>query len=161
MSILTVNLCCVIIFVFLDLFCLTLMYLAVGQWSLSFHKRTRRHSFPFQFVLWQLIHLVSWRFGFSIFCNDGLYTLHTVSEYLINGSSNMPFCFLSLQVTNILPQKGGNPPKFSQRTQLITENYQVAWLVLLSALNLYDSFAFIVAFFYQLAFYLASCIICY
>ncbi|RYR73208.1 hypothetical protein Ahy_A02g007553 [Arachis hypogaea] len=33
--------------------------------------------------------------------------------------------FSNLKVTNIIPVKGGNPPKFSQRTQLITENYQV------------------------------------
>ncbi|XP_004497143.1 coatomer subunit delta-like [Cicer arietinum] len=33
--------------------------------------------------------------------------------------------FSDLKVTNIIPLKGGNPPKFSQRTQLITENYQV------------------------------------
>jgi len=33
-------------------------------------------------------------------------------------------CF-SLQVTNIIPVKGGNPPKYAQRTQLLTENYQV------------------------------------
>nr|GLL45032.1 coatomer subunit delta [Ipomoea trifida] len=30
-----------------------------------------------------------------------------------------------LKVTNILPLKGGATPKFSQRTQLVTENYQV------------------------------------
>ncbi|WJX43064.1 hypothetical protein P8452_30217 [Trifolium repens] len=34
--------------------------------------------------------------------------------------------FSDLKVTNIIPLKGGNPPKFAQRTQLITENYQVA-----------------------------------
>lgn len=33
--------------------------------------------------------------------------------------------FSDLKVVNILPLNGGNPPKFSQRTQLITENYQV------------------------------------
>ncbi|PQM33936.1 coatomer subunit delta [Prunus yedoensis var. nudiflora] len=33
--------------------------------------------------------------------------------------------FSDLKVLNILPLQGGNPPKFSQRTQLITENYQV------------------------------------
>eukprot|EP00268_Persea_americana_P059540 TRINITY_DN7321_c1_g1_i1.p1 TRINITY_DN7321_c1_g1~~TRINITY_DN7321_c1_g1_i1.p1 ORF type:complete len:117 (+),score=2.11 TRINITY_DN7321_c1_g1_i1:827-1177(+) len=33
-------------------------------------------------------------------------------------------CFC-LQVVNILPLRGGPPPKFSQRTQLITDNYQV------------------------------------
>ncbi|CAK8543539.1 unnamed protein product [Lathyrus sativus] len=33
--------------------------------------------------------------------------------------------FSDLKVTNIIPLKGGNPPKFAQRTQLITENYQV------------------------------------
>ncbi|XP_029127126.1 coatomer subunit delta isoform X1 [Cajanus cajan] len=33
--------------------------------------------------------------------------------------------FSDLKVTNIIPLKGGNPPKHSQRTQLITENYQV------------------------------------
>ncbi|XP_021736759.1 coatomer subunit delta-like [Chenopodium quinoa] len=33
--------------------------------------------------------------------------------------------FSDLKVTNILPLKGGPPPKFSQRTQLCTENYQV------------------------------------
>ena len=36
-------------------------------------------------------------------------------------------CFC-LQVVNILPLRGGPPPKFSQRTQLITDNYQVVWL---------------------------------
>ncbi|KAG6754381.1 hypothetical protein POTOM_042420 [Populus tomentosa] len=34
--------------------------------------------------------------------------------------------YSELKVVNILPLKGGAPPKFSQRTQLITENYQVA-----------------------------------
>ncbi|KAM7478792.1 hypothetical protein LguiA_027005 [Lonicera macranthoides] len=33
--------------------------------------------------------------------------------------------FSDLKVANILPLKGGAPPKFSQRTQLSTENYQV------------------------------------
>ncbi|XP_073034121.1 coatomer subunit delta-2-like [Primulina eburnea] len=33
--------------------------------------------------------------------------------------------FSDLKVINILPLKGGNPPKFSQRTLLSTENYQV------------------------------------
>ncbi|GAU12920.1 hypothetical protein TSUD_97310 [Trifolium subterraneum] len=33
--------------------------------------------------------------------------------------------FSDLKVTNIIPLKGGNPPKYAQRTQLITENYQV------------------------------------
>ncbi|OVA11079.1 Clathrin adaptor [Macleaya cordata] len=33
--------------------------------------------------------------------------------------------FSDLKVVNILPLRGGAPPKFSQRTQLITENYQV------------------------------------
>ncbi|KAI4298136.1 hypothetical protein L6164_031730 [Bauhinia variegata] len=33
--------------------------------------------------------------------------------------------FGELKVANVLPLKGGNPPKYSQRTQLITENYQV------------------------------------
>jgi hypothetical protein len=33
--------------------------------------------------------------------------------------------FSGLKVTNILPLRDGNPPRFSQRTQLITENYQV------------------------------------
>ncbi|XP_019435576.1 PREDICTED: coatomer subunit delta-like [Lupinus angustifolius] len=33
--------------------------------------------------------------------------------------------FSDLKVVNIIPLKGGNAPKFSQRTQLITENYQV------------------------------------
>ncbi|CAL5210122.1 unnamed protein product [Lathyrus oleraceus] len=33
--------------------------------------------------------------------------------------------FSDLKVRNIIPLKGGNPPKFVQRTQLITENYQV------------------------------------
>ncbi|KAI3448356.1 hypothetical protein Pfo_005021 [Paulownia fortunei] len=33
--------------------------------------------------------------------------------------------FSDLKVVNILPLRGGNPPKFSQRTQLSTENYQV------------------------------------
>ncbi|KAJ6410641.1 hypothetical protein OIU84_007399 [Salix udensis] len=33
--------------------------------------------------------------------------------------------YSELKVVNILPLKGGAPPKFSQRTQLITENYQV------------------------------------
>ncbi|XP_014514219.1 coatomer subunit delta [Vigna radiata var. radiata] len=33
--------------------------------------------------------------------------------------------FSDLKVTNIIPLKGGNPPKFAQRTQLITDNYQV------------------------------------
>nr|GMC61239.1 coatomer subunit delta-like [Ipomoea batatas] len=33
--------------------------------------------------------------------------------------------FSDLKVTNILPLKGGATPKFSQRTQLVTENYQV------------------------------------
>ncbi|KAL2926926.1 Coatomer subunit delta-1 [Bienertia sinuspersici] len=33
--------------------------------------------------------------------------------------------FSDLKVTNILPLKGGSPPKFSQRIQLVTENYQV------------------------------------
>ncbi|XP_031375819.1 coatomer subunit delta-like, partial [Punica granatum] len=33
--------------------------------------------------------------------------------------------FSDLKVVNILPLGSGSPPKFSQRTQLITENYQV------------------------------------
>ncbi|KAG8368860.1 hypothetical protein BUALT_Bualt15G0090600 [Buddleja alternifolia] len=33
--------------------------------------------------------------------------------------------FSDLKVVNVLPLKGGNPPKFSQRTMLSTENYQV------------------------------------
>lgn len=33
--------------------------------------------------------------------------------------------FSDLKVTNIIPVKGGNPPKYAQRTQLLTENYQV------------------------------------
>ncbi|KAL0364995.1 UNVERIFIED_CONTAM: Coatomer subunit delta-1 [Sesamum angustifolium] len=33
--------------------------------------------------------------------------------------------FSNLKVANILPVRGGNPPKFSQRTSLSTENYQV------------------------------------
>ncbi|KAJ6375220.1 hypothetical protein OIU77_000237 [Salix suchowensis] len=33
--------------------------------------------------------------------------------------------YSELKVVNILPLKGGAPPKFSQRTQLVTENYQV------------------------------------
>ncbi|KAF8030313.1 hypothetical protein BT93_E2687 [Corymbia citriodora subsp. variegata] len=33
--------------------------------------------------------------------------------------------FSDLKVVNILPLRGGPPPKFSQRTHLITENYQV------------------------------------
>ncbi|KAL0384624.1 UNVERIFIED_CONTAM: Coatomer subunit delta [Sesamum radiatum] len=33
--------------------------------------------------------------------------------------------FSNLKVANILPVRGGNPPKFSQRTLLSTENYQV------------------------------------
>ncbi|KAL9244668.1 hypothetical protein vseg_018423 [Gypsophila vaccaria] len=34
--------------------------------------------------------------------------------------------FSDLKVVNILPLKGGAPPKFAQRIQLYTENYQVA-----------------------------------
>ncbi|KAG6711330.1 hypothetical protein I3842_05G047500 [Carya illinoinensis] len=33
--------------------------------------------------------------------------------------------FSELKVVNVIPLKGGVPPKYSQRTQLITENYQV------------------------------------
>ncbi|XP_038885084.1 LOW QUALITY PROTEIN: coatomer subunit delta-like [Benincasa hispida] len=33
--------------------------------------------------------------------------------------------FSDLKVVNILPLKGGAPPRYAQRTQLITENYQV------------------------------------
>ncbi|KAL2324039.1 hypothetical protein Fmac_023097 [Flemingia macrophylla] len=33
--------------------------------------------------------------------------------------------FSDLKVTNVIPLKGGNPPKFAQRTQLITDNYEV------------------------------------
>ncbi|XP_041011125.1 coatomer subunit delta-like [Juglans microcarpa x Juglans regia] len=33
--------------------------------------------------------------------------------------------FSDLKVVNVIPLKGGAPPKYSQRTQLITENYQV------------------------------------
>ncbi|XP_023003828.1 coatomer subunit delta-like [Cucurbita maxima] len=33
--------------------------------------------------------------------------------------------FSDVKVVNILPLKGGAPPKYAQRTQLITENYQV------------------------------------
>ncbi|KAK1372434.1 hypothetical protein POM88_028627 [Heracleum sosnowskyi] len=43
-----------------------------------------------------------------------------------------PYCYFTaastfsdLKVLNIIPLKGGAPPKFSQRTQLSTENYQV------------------------------------
>ena len=34
-----------------------------------------------------------------------------------------------MQVLNVIPIKGGAPPKFAQRTQLITDNYQVVWQV--------------------------------
>ena len=34
-----------------------------------------------------------------------------------------------VQVLNVIPIKGGAPPKFAQRTQLITDNYQVVWQV--------------------------------
>ncbi|KAF8404533.1 hypothetical protein HHK36_009419 [Tetracentron sinense] len=34
--------------------------------------------------------------------------------------------FSDLKVVHVLPLRGGPPPKFSQRTHLITENYQVA-----------------------------------
>ncbi|KAK6947193.1 Mu homology domain [Dillenia turbinata] len=33
--------------------------------------------------------------------------------------------FSDVKVVNVLPLSGGPPPKFSQRTQLVTENYQV------------------------------------
>ncbi|KAG6691435.1 hypothetical protein I3843_10G061800 [Carya illinoinensis] len=33
--------------------------------------------------------------------------------------------FSDLKVLNIIPLKGGSPPKYAQRTQLITDNYQV------------------------------------
>ncbi|XXG39760.1 hypothetical protein AAC387_Pa01g0636 [Persea americana] len=33
--------------------------------------------------------------------------------------------FSDVKVVNVLPLKGGPPPKFSQRAQLVTENYQV------------------------------------
>ncbi|XP_065853280.1 coatomer subunit delta-like [Euphorbia lathyris] len=33
--------------------------------------------------------------------------------------------FSKLKVVNVLPLKGGTPPKFAQRTQMVTENYQV------------------------------------
>lgn len=32
-----------------------------------------------------------------------------------------------MQVTNVLPLKDGPPPKYAQRVQLSTENYQVVW----------------------------------
>ena len=35
-----------------------------------------------------------------------------------------------VQVLNVIPINGGAPPKFSQRTQLITDNYQVVWQVI-------------------------------
>lgn len=34
------------------------------------------------------------------------------------------FSAVALQVSGVLPLKGGPPPKYAQRTQLITENYQ-------------------------------------
>ena len=36
-----------------------------------------------------------------------------------------PGTFSNLKVANVLPLKGGNTPKFSQRTVLSTETYQV------------------------------------
>ncbi|MBA0562315.1 hypothetical protein Golob_007370 [Gossypium lobatum] len=33
--------------------------------------------------------------------------------------------YSDLKVVNIIPLRGGAPPKFSQRTNLVTENYQV------------------------------------
>lgn len=44
------------------------------------------------------------------------------------GEWSEPDACFCLQVINILPLRGGPPPKFSQRTQLITDNYQVVWL---------------------------------
>jgi len=44
---------------------------------------------------------------------------------LVETDTLTTFFDCSLQVTNIIPLKGGNPPKFAQRTQLITDNYQV------------------------------------
>ncbi|XP_073140714.1 coatomer subunit delta-like [Henckelia pumila] len=45
----------------------------------------------------------------------------------ISASFTSSSTFSDLKVVNILPLRGGNPPKFSQRTQLSTENYQVVW----------------------------------
>ncbi|OAY57236.1 coatomer subunit delta [Manihot esculenta] len=36
-----------------------------------------------------------------------------------------PSTYSDLKVANVLPLRGGPPPKFSQRTQLVAENYQV------------------------------------
>uniref|UniRef100_A0A7N0TBE8 Coatomer subunit delta n=1 Tax=Kalanchoe fedtschenkoi TaxID=63787 RepID=A0A7N0TBE8_KALFE len=49
----------------------------------------------------------------------------TDSFFPINVQFNATSVFSGLKVVNILPLKGGPSPKFSQRTQLITENYQV------------------------------------
>lgn len=38
--------------------------------------------------------------------------------------------FFYLQVSSVMPLQGGGPPKYSQRVQLIADNYQVVWLVL-------------------------------
>nr|GLL46597.1 aspartate carbamoyltransferase, chloroplastic [Ipomoea trifida] len=47
------------------------------------------------------------------------------SFFPISGRFSSSKTFSDLKVTNILPLKGGATPKFSQRTQLVTENYQV------------------------------------
>lgn len=49
--------------------CLTIMYVAVGQWNLLFHQQIHPYSFPFQSVFQQLTHLVTWRFARNLnFC---------------------------------------------------------------------------------------------
>ncbi len=57
-----------------------------------------------------------------------------------------------VQVLNVIPINGGAPPKFSQRTQLITDNYQVVWQVIcywiMSILKMNQQFSSI--FFYLL-----------
>ena len=194
----------------------------MGQWSLLFHKQTHQHSFPFQYVLWQLTLLVTWRFVWifyffrsaliltmDLWCylNDGSnwfswnwhlfwlgsptwclyyrsFNSFTITRWpqcwlifivgipclkidLMGGNSliwHVPFfslLYFCLQVMNIIPLKGGNPPKYSQRTQLITENYQVVWFIFIFTLSFDDSFAFTIVYLLLKGFSLLSFIICY
>ncbi|XP_065852730.1 coatomer subunit delta-like [Euphorbia lathyris] len=43
----------------------------------------------------------------------------------INVQFSAASTYSELKVVNVLPLKGGPPPKFAQRTQLVTDNYQV------------------------------------
>lgn len=55
--------------------------------------------------------------------NPSIYVWYSPLQFIVLVVSSK-FLF---QVTAICPLREGSPPKFSQRTQLVTANYQVVW----------------------------------